>query len=194
MFRIAKPDRGAIDAYLAAWSAQKFSYLEIGKSREGAAVLPGYNVDHNRIQLGAGRESFERAKRAVRAWKMFEMGWIELCWPSAPIEAGTNVAVLALHLGFWSVNPCRIVYALDEKDGAVERYGFAYGTPKGHGAVGEERFSVEFHAADGSVWYDLYAYSRPGVIARIGSPFTRALQQRFALDSKAAMLTAVQLL
>ncbi|MGC2719249.1 MAG: DUF1990 domain-containing protein, partial [Candidatus Acidiferrales bacterium] len=137
--------------------------------------------------------SYDRATNALQAWKMFEMGWIELCWPTAPIETGTNLAVLALHLGFWSLNPCRIVYTIEKKDGAIERFGFAYGTLKGHGATGEERFSVEFHAADRSVWYDLYAFSRPGGVARIGSPFTRALQRRFALDSRTAMLTAVQL-
>jgi uncharacterized protein (UPF0548 family) len=62
-----------------------------------------------------------------------------------------------------------------------------------HAAVGEERFSVEWHAADDGVWYDLYAFSRPGaVLARLGRPFARSLQRRFARDSKQAMVDALR--
>jgi uncharacterized protein (UPF0548 family) len=193
LYRFSTPDRATIDAFLIATRREKFSYPEVGRSRESAAALDRYNVDHNRIQLGTGRDAFDRAKQALRAWKMFDMPWLEICWPSAPIEVGANVAVLAIHLGFWSLNPCRIAYTIDEAAPEVERFGFAYGTLGGHGAIGEERFSVEFYPADSSVWYNLYAFSRPGAVARLGSPFTRALQRRFALDSKAAMLTAVQL-
>jgi uncharacterized protein (UPF0548 family) len=193
LFRVSKPDRAAIDSYLAAQGTAKFSYSEVGRSREGVAALDRYNVDHNRIQLGTGRGAFERAKIALRSWKMFEMPWLEICWPTAPIDVGTNVAALAIHLGFWSLNPCRIVYTLDETSGAAERFGFAYGTLRGHSEIGEERFTVEYYPADEAVWYDLYAFSRPGLVARAGAPFARALQRRFALDSKTAMLTAVQL-
>lgn len=121
---------------------------------------------------------------------MFDMHWIELCWPDTPTQVGATVAVLASHLGFWSLNACRIVYVIEE-DGAVEKYGFAYGTLPQHAAIGEERFTVEYHHADQSVWYDLYALSRPNFVARLAYPFTRALQKRFAGDSKRAMQRAV---
>jgi uncharacterized protein (UPF0548 family) len=49
---------------------------------------------------------------------------------------------------------------------------------------------VELHT-DGAVWYDLYAFSRPGNVARLGAPIARALQKRFARDSKAAMVRTV---
>jgi hypothetical protein len=52
--------------------------------------------------------------------------WIELCWPNASIETGATVAVLISHLGFWSLNACRIVYVIQE-DADLQRYGFAYG-------------------------------------------------------------------
>jgi uncharacterized protein (UPF0548 family) len=142
------------------------------------------------VLLGHGDEIFERAKQAVRQWKMFAMPWVQLCWPDAAIEVGTTVAVLISHLGFWSLNPCRVVYVLEES-GAVEKFGFAYGTLPEHGEIGEERFSVEFHARDQSVWYDLYAFSRPGLIATLGYPFARALQRRFARDSLVTMQHAV---
>jgi uncharacterized protein (UPF0548 family) len=192
MFRFTKPKRPTIVAFLGAQREAIFSYSEVGGSRAGAANVAGYNVDHNRAQLGSGRETFGRAKQAVRDWRMFEMPWVQLCWPRAPLAVGTNVAVLVSHLGVWSLNPRRIVYTIDESEAAIERYGFAYGTLVGHGEIGEERFSVEFHPADGAVWYDLYAYSRPGNLARFGAPIARALQKRFARESKAAMIRAVK--
>ena len=189
MFCLAKPNSESILAFISAQKADPFSYAEIGCSLNQAPS--GYVADHNRIKLGQSRELFERAKNAVRQWKMFDMPWIELCWPDTPIQVGATVAVLASHLGFWSLNACRIVYVIEE-DGAVEKYGFAYGTLPQHAAIGEERFTVEYHPADQSVWYDLYALSRPNFVARLAYPFTRTLQKRFASDSKTAMQRAVQ--
>jgi uncharacterized protein (UPF0548 family) len=107
------------------------------------------------------------------------------------IEPGATVAVVVSHLRFWSVNACRIVY-FTEDHGSPERFGFAYGTLPDHAAIGEERFAVEFNPDDQSVWYDIYAISRPTALARLAYPFTRALQKSFARDSKAAMQRAVQ--
>lgn len=188
MFLLSKPREDTIRSFVSSQKDLRFSYSNVGYSRQGSPA--GFNCDHNRIQLGTGRETFERAITAVRQWKMFQMPWVELCWPDAPIEAGAVVGVLVSHLGFRSLNACRIVYVIDER-GAVERFGFAYGTLPGHAERGEERFSVEYHSADGGVWYDLFAFSRPGPLARLAYPFARSLQKRFARDSKAAMRDAV---
>jgi len=76
---------------------------------------------------------------------------VELCWPDARLEPGTIVAVRVAHLGFWSLNFCRIIYLIDD-NGAVERFGFGYGTLAEHAERGEERFTVEWNRADDSVW------------------------------------------
>jgi uncharacterized protein (UPF0548 family) len=188
MFCLSKPNRNSVIEFLSAQQKQPFSYGEVGGSRREAPK--GYIADHNRIKLGQGIDAFERAKCAVKNWKMFDMPWVDLCWPDAPIQPGANVAVLISHFGFWSMNACRIVYVIDEH-GSSERYGFAYGTLPDHGERGEERFSVELDT-DQTVWYDLYAFSRPSPIARVAYPFARVLQKRFATDSKAAMQKAVQ--
>jgi len=75
-----------------------------------------------------------------------------------------------------------------EELAAVEIYGFAYGTLPEHAAFGEERFTVEYDTKDGAVSYEILAFSRLRPLARLAYPFTRALQRRFARDSKAAML------
>jgi uncharacterized protein (UPF0548 family) len=189
MLCLSKPGGDSIRAFLSAHGSKQFSYADVGASRKRAPN--GYTVDHNRIQLGKGTKVFELAIDAIRQWKMFDMPWIDLCWPDTPIKVDATVAVLVAHFGFWSLNACRIVYVIEEH-GVCERYGFAYGTLPEHGERGEERFTVEFHADDQTVWYDLFAFSRPGPMARLAYPFTRALQKRFSRDSKAAMQRAIQ--
>ena len=189
MICASRPKRESIQALLRAERGLRFPYSEVGATR-GSSAPRGYIVDHNRVLLGRGAEVFARAKQEITDWKMFEMDWLELCWTDAAIQVGSTVGVLVGHYGFWSLNPCRIAYVLEER-GGVERFGFAYGTLPGHAEIGEERFSVEFDPQDSSVWYDLYAFSRPGVMARLGYPLARALQKRFARDSMAAMQRAV---
>lgn len=189
MFCLSKPSRDSILRFISNQKNQSFSYREVGASRQGAPS--GFNVDHNRVRLGQGADVFARAKNAVRQWKMFQMPWVELCWPDVPIEPGATVAVLISHLGFWSLNACRIAYVIEER-GTIEKYGFAYGTLRAHVEIGEERFTVELDPVDGSVWYDLYAFSRPGAAARLAYPFSRSLQKRFAKESKEAMKRSVQ--
>jgi uncharacterized protein (UPF0548 family) len=150
----------------------------------------GYTLDHNRIQLGWGEDTWRRAVHAIRSWQMFNMPWVKLHWPNAPIEVGTNVAVSVHHFGFYSLNACRIVYVVVE-EGAVNRFGFAYGTLADHAESGEERFTVEWNRADDAVWYDIFAFSRPQqMLAKLAYPLSRLLQKRFAEGSKAAMVKA----
>jgi uncharacterized protein (UPF0548 family) len=188
VFFLLKPAPRVISEFLETQKTQPFSYAHVGASRDQAPH--GYDVDHHRVQLGYGADMFEKAREALQHWKMFCIPWLTLCSPNAPIEAGATVAVLASHAGFWSLNACRIVYVLDELEPCC-RYGFAYGTLPQHGERGEERFTVEFHPSDNSVWYDIYAFSRPRLIARLGYPYARSLQRRFARDSMSAMKKAI---
>ncbi|HWM91218.1 MAG TPA: DUF1990 domain-containing protein [Thermoanaerobaculia bacterium] len=185
-----EPATAQIESFLEAQRGAKLSYPEVGATRTGAP--PYYKVDHNRVRLGTGEEAFRIATGAMRQWKMFDLGWVRIAWPGSPIQEGTTVAVVARTLGFWSLNACRIVYTLDETDGPVRRFGFAYGTLSDHAESGEERFSIEHHRFDGSVWYDLFAFSRPRLwLAQMGYPVTRIYQKRFARDSKAVMVRSV---
>lgn len=104
MFRLSKPDRESINAFIRSQRARPFSYAEVGGTR--GSPPRGYTVDHNRVKLGEGSDRFDRARGAIEHWKMFEMSWVELCWPDRPIEADATVAVLASHLGFWSLCAC----------------------------------------------------------------------------------------
>jgi uncharacterized protein (UPF0548 family) len=192
LFLLGEPSEARISEFLRAQRGAPFSYPEIGTTREGRGSLGGYAVDHNRARLGEGEATFHRAVAALRAWKMFDFGWIGVFPSDAPIETGTTVAVLARHHGFRSLNACRIVYLIEEAGGDLRRCGFAYGTLPEHGERGEERFTVEWSHDDGSVFYDIYAFSRPGhLLSRVGRPLARRLQRRFARDSMRAMVRAV---
>jgi uncharacterized protein (UPF0548 family) len=189
LFRLTAPSEDTILRFIWKQKDSAFSYPEVGAS--ASTVPTGYNLDHTRIQLGKGEVTWQRAKQAIRTWQMFNLPWLRLYWPNAPIQVGTNVAVSIRHFGFYSLNASRLVYVVDE-DGPIKRFGFAYGTLAEHAERGEERFTVEWHRAEDAVWYDILAFSRPqSVLARLGYPLSRLLQKRFAAGSKAAMLEGV---
>ena len=119
---------------------------------------------------------------------MFSVPGISLCWPNAPIRAGSVVAVVIRHFGFWSLNCCRIIYVLDEEEGSVRRFGFAYGTLPEHAESGEEQFLIEWDRDSERVEYSILSFSRPGSIATyLAYPLARRLQKKFVRDSLAAM-------
>jgi len=190
VFTLTAPSEDEIRRFISKQSDSGFSYPEVGAS--ATAVPTGYNVDRNRIQLGSGEGTWQRAAEAIRKWRMFSMPWVNLHFASAPIQVGTDVAVSVHHLGFYSLNACRIVYVVDE-DVPIKRFGFAYGTLAEHAESGEERFTVEWNREDDGVWYDILAFSRPRqMLARLGYPLSRLLQKRFAQGSKAAMLQSAE--
>jgi uncharacterized protein (UPF0548 family) len=190
LFLLAKPSDEQIRNIIAAQRSVPFSYPFAGGSRDDAPQA-GYQRDHNRITLGAGEATFNRAVAAMQRWEMFNFPWMQLCWPDASIAVGTTVALLAASFGLWTLSVCRIVYLIED-DGPTRRYGFAYGTLPEHVARGEERFLVEWNRADDSVCYDILAFSQPNqLLTRLGYPAMRIAQKRFARDSKRAMLRAV---
>lgn len=189
MFSLTTPSEDEIRRFISKQRDSGFSYPEVGAS--ATAVPTEYNIDRNRIQLGRGEITWRRAVEAIRAWQMFRMPWVSLYWPSAPIQAGTELAVAVHHFGFYSLHATRVVYVIDE-DGPIRRFGFAHGTLAEHAARGEERFTVEWNRDEDNISYQILAFSRPRqMLARVGYPLSRSLQRKFASDSKLAMLQAV---
>jgi uncharacterized protein (UPF0548 family) len=114
------------------------------------------------------------------------------CSAGNVLAKGAVVAVEAKAFGLWSLNAARVVYMIDDQRDAKARFGFAYGTLPDHVEQGEERFTIEWKTDD-SVWYDIYAFSRPQHrLAKIGLPLVRMLQHRFDRDSLAALKAATR--
>jgi len=189
MILIRKPSPNIVRDFLAKQAQLNFSYSFVGQT---ASTPPaGYNVDHTRVKLGSGEAVFCAANNALQQWVQFRIDGLQLWRPETPIKTGNVVAVVARICGVWWLNACRIVYVVDET-GPVQRFGFAYGTLPDHAETGEERFMVEWDRADDSVWYDILAFSKPRhLLARLGYPFSRLVQRRFARGSAAAMQRAV---
>jgi uncharacterized protein (UPF0548 family) len=217
MFFLREPSPDQIRRFISAQQELPFSYSEIGATRAG--IPSGYTVDHNRIKLGEGKQTYDRAVAALRRWRHFDLGWARIVPDETAIEVGATVAMLAKHLGFRSLNACRVVYVIDNGESAEAparnklrsgtapdrpvgtgdatmaalpaRWGFAYGTLPDHAETGEERFTVEWKSDDDSVWYDILAFSRPKQLhARVGYPYARLLQKRFVRHSLRVMVTA----
>jgi uncharacterized protein (UPF0548 family) len=188
MFFLIEPSAETIQRFLASQWDQPFTYSEVGGTQHNPPS--NYVLDHNRIKLGAGEQTYDRAVAALRRWKQFDLGWVEIVPNTTPLEVGAAVAIKAKTFGFWSLSACRIVYLINE-DTPVRKFGFAYGTLTNHVECGEERFTVEWHVQDDSVWYDILAFSRPHqFLVKLGYPLVRRLQKRFAKESLRTMVAA----
>ena len=152
----------------------------------------GLDLDELTLAIGRGQAEFERARAALLAWKQFDIGWVQTFPRQAPVAIGTVVAVLIRHLGFWSLNGCRVLYCVGSPDDAA-RFGFAYGTLTNHAESGEELFEVFIDPRTEDVRYRIRATSWPqATLARFGQPIVRALQERFRDHSVAAMKLATR--
>ena len=193
MISLTKPTYEQLQQFLLQHHEVPFTYEEVEATRDGSDRIPnGYTCGQKRILLGHGREVFLRAKQNLRDWKMFPAEFVDLIWPS-PIEVGRVVATLFRAPGFWTLNPCRIVYTVDEINDSVERFGFAYGTVGNHLAAGEELFTVEHNHEDDSVWYEVYCFSKADHwLAKLAYPYLRLQQIRFRQLSVRAMRDAVR--
>ena len=189
LLRLTQPSDEAIAKLLARSADEPYSYTEVGETKRvpERGELRGYRLDGASAVLGSGDEAFERGRRAVAAWRMFELGWVRLHGHEQAPAPGVTVVVVARVLGLWSVNVARVVYVIDEPD----RFGFAYGTLAAHAERGEELFVVA-RTPDGEVTYEIRVFSRPQQWwSRLGKPIVAARQARFREDSCAAMVRAV---
>lgn len=188
MFLARRPAAEVIERFLRDSRDLPLSYEQIGLDGD---VATRYSLDEVRVAIGRGERDFDAARAALTAWKQFEIGWVETFPRQAPLAVGSVVAVLFRHLGFWSLNGCRVLYpAAPAED--THRFGFAYGTLTSHAVAGEELFEVSIDPKTDDVFYRIRATSWPRApLARIGLPMLRALQRKFRRQSVAAMTRAV---
>jgi uncharacterized protein (UPF0548 family) len=181
MFFLTEPSEQMVTRFIATQTDLPLTYRAVGATRYKAPDK--FTVDHNRVQLGRGEISYNRAVSAMKSWRHFDLGWVSIVPEGIAVEVGAIVAVKARAFGSWSLNATRIVYVVDEES-ETRRFGFAYGTLPGHVECGEERFLIEWNKADDSVWYDILAFSKPQhPLVRMSFPLARLLQKRFARES-----------
>jgi len=189
MFSLREPSAAAIARVLEDAARQDFSYQDVGVTRGNHPAR--FKPLHHRARVGEGEAAYHAAIAHARQWRMYQLPWTRVYPPEARATPGLVMATVVRHLGFWSVNPCRVVYAA-EGEGAIVTSGFAIGTLPDHAERGEERFQVEWHRGDDSVWFEILAFARPRHwLARLGAPITRILQRKFAVEALEAMRCAL---
>ena len=95
-----------------------------------------------------------------------QLGWVDTNRPN--LNVGSTLCIVAHVMCCWMRNPLQIVYVNDDQStrqlsikGARgkplrpkgRRYEFAASTLAGHSLAGEERFTLQWHKEDNSVWY-----------------------------------------
>ena len=187
MFLLRRPTPDQIARFTAESQALPLSYAPVGLAQAGA---DGFTVDEHMGVIGLGAGVDAKAVSALTVWRHFALGWVELATPTPSIVPGTVVAVAVRHLGFWSLNGCRVLYSTGDPQGNT--FGFAYGTLTNHAECGEELFEVSLDSRTNQVSYRIRAASRPRArLARLGYPYTRLLQARFRHDSARAVQRAI---
>jgi uncharacterized protein (UPF0548 family) len=189
MFLTHRPSQRELEEFIDQSRRLPLSYDQVGIAKQSPA---GFSVDEASAVVGKGKQVFATARIALTEWRHFELGWVELLPRGAAIEPGTVVAVLVHHLGFWSLNGCRVVYGVGDQESG-NKFGFAYGTLTNHAEMGEELFEVLLEPESEEVVYRIRAVSKPhSALARIGYPITRVFQERFRRDSISALQRAIK--
>ncbi|EIE23935.1 hypothetical protein COCSUDRAFT_32909 [Coccomyxa subellipsoidea C-169] len=207
---INRPDPSTVDRATnkAKLAAPNHNLTGITEFTSGSS-LKGWQSDYDRVQVGKGKQAYRKAKDFVSEWQHMGLGWVDTNRPA--VKVGEHVIVMAQVLGLlWMCNPLRILYAKEEK-GLIPaaamlrarrqpactsrglRFDLGQTTLEGHSLAGEERFSVQWSKEDDSVWYEIYAISRPATLLALASyPLTRYYQQRFRRESMAAVQRAAE--
>jgi uncharacterized protein (UPF0548 family) len=187
MFLLHRPSAQHVERFIAGSRDLPLSYAPIGLANHGG---DGFQIDEHVAIVGSGEAAFARATAALIEWRHYELGWLDVSPKPAPIVPGTVVAVSVRHIGFWSLNDCRVVYTIGNPGDTT--FGFAYGTLASHAEAGEEIFQVSYRADTGEVSYLIRAASKPrAALARLGYPVVRLLQAKFRRDSTRALRRAI---
>jgi uncharacterized protein (UPF0548 family) len=191
MFYTSKPTTKEIYDLIKTQSDLPFSYKNVGATKDHETP-EDFPINQLRKKLGNGKMVFKKAVEAINSWQMYALDWTRVLPENVSIKEGEIVVTMINHLGFWSLNPCRIIYLIDEKTDEFQKFGFAFGTLPAHSETGEEQFQIEWNCKTDEVFYEIYAFAKPhNPLAKIAFPYVGYLQKTFAEDSYKAMLKFV---
>ena len=170
---VRRPRPRTLDALLRDQRDQPFSYPDTGAT---AGVFPaGYRHVRHTVELGHGREVFERAAEGLRRWQPHVRAGVSVRPPDAMVDDGLAVTLTVPVAMLYVTVACRVVYVVEEPT----RSGFAYGTLPHHVIEGEEAFVVERDGGDDAVHLGISAFLRPrGPLMRAVGPVVGMLDHR----------------
>ncbi|KAF8068437.1 hypothetical protein HT031_002126 [Scenedesmus sp. PABB004] len=112
---LRRPSKEQEAAVCAKGQSRGFNFSAAGASRDapplGAAALEDgwWNVDHVRLRVGYGRQTYEATRDLVAGWGQFQLPWARVD-AATPIAPGAPVCVAANVFGVWTAVPLQIVY------------------------------------------------------------------------------------
>ena len=150
------------------------TYRQVGAT--GHALPEGWAHLARNVEIGHGRDAFERAGDGLMTWEVHRRAGNRVHASAERAAVGVNVAVVA-RFGLVDIEaPCRVVHVVEQPD----RLGFTYGTLRGHPVSGEESFSILLDD-DGTVRFVLISFSKPATWwAKLGGPIGRMAQAQAA--------------
>jgi len=166
---------------------QKF----VAKNRESEKKK--YAIDETKILVGTkGDIDYEKAKRALKSWRQFQLGWTEVD-ANTEVRKGNGVCVLIHPLPrVWVQNPLEISYVIEDEKKRKKTFSFAHTTLHGHLLAGEEKFTVE-KEEDERVYFKVETFSKADhILAKVTYPAVRALQKIFGAHAGLEMKKAVR--
>ena len=172
LLSVRRPRPRTVDALLREQRHQPFSYPDIGAT---AGAFPDrYRHVRHAIELGHGRDAFDRAAQGLRGWEAHVRAGVSVRPPDAAVEEGLTVVLTVPVASIHVTVACRVVYVVEEP----ARSGFAYGTLPHHVIEGEEAFVVERDDRD-TVRFRISAFLRPrGPLMAAVGPVVEALDHR----------------
>lgn len=191
MFCLNKPTADEIKDLILDQSDLPFSYENAGATKSFEKPH-GFSINHHSLKLGKGETAFTKATEAINQWQMYSLGWTKTEPEGLAIKEDVVFVTVINHLGFWSMNPCRIIYLINEETNGSKGSGFGFGTLPAHSEAGEEKFSVTWDKKTDEVFYEIFSFAKPqNPLAKIGFPYVSYLQKSFVRDSHKAMLNFV---
>ncbi|KAI3429326.1 hypothetical protein D9Q98_005421 [Chlorella vulgaris] len=189
--RLLKPSASDMDSLMQQWRSRQCNHEFAGGSIDAPAVPEGvkkgsFMITKNRKKVGEGRQVFDAAVQTIKDWEHLQLGWNVTTKPA--VKAGVTICSATQTVVPWSVLPAQVVYCKEESadfgpGDKGKRFAVGMHSLTGHQLAGEERFQVELHQ-DGSVWYDVYLFSKPDtLIAWASLPVVKVMQIRYVLDS-----------
>ncbi|KAJ6996962.1 hypothetical protein NC653_013524 [Populus alba x Populus x berolinensis] len=171
----------------------------------------GFLINHARVLVGSGVETYEKGKLALENWRHFGFDW-GFVDSKTPIRSGVKFCVCVKEFLPWVMMPLQIVYVNESRSSKKDMASFCFGggTLQGHllepefgihhfielrhlacNEAGEERFSIEMDEKN-QVWYEVLSFSKPAhFLSFIGYPYVRLRQKFFAHQSSNAVVKHV---
>ncbi|KAI6671570.1 hypothetical protein NL676_006455 [Syzygium grande] len=97
----------------------------------------GFLLNHARVLVGSGRDSYEKGKNALQSWRHFGLNWAFVD-SKTQVQKGVKFCVCVKEFLPWLVMPLEVVFVNESQKSkkGVASFRFGSGTLKGHLLVG----------------------------------------------------------